>query len=65
MAYAYAFILAVIVSVAIGGRWLYYRYGKNDQKLKTAEKVLDNVEKANIAGSNDAYDDKLREKYNR
>lgn len=39
--------------------------GKKHEQLKNAEKVLDDVKKANAAASDDSHDDELSEKYNR
>jgi flagellar basal body-associated protein FliL len=56
------FMMLLVVGVAIVAMSS-KRSGQDGEKLKQAEKVLDDVTKANRAASTDAYDDKLRDKY--
>ena len=60
-------LLLAILGGAIYLRNQFVETGQNKQKLKTAESVIDNVEKAKgaVIRLNDTIRRKLREKYNR
>lgn len=45
--------------------FLIYRQGEKNERLKNAEKTLENVKKGNVVEFDDSFDDKLRDKYNR
>lgn len=57
-------IIGLFVSViAIAARFFFWSQGRNRERLKNAEKTLDDIKKGNIAASDPSYDDELRDKY--
>lgn len=63
MIYVYGLIAVLIASIFVGGRYLFYRYGKNDEKLKNAEDTLEAIKRGNDAVADSSYDDELRDRY--
>lgn len=61
--YIIAGLVSVAIAIAIGGRWWFYRSGKKQERLENAEKIIKEVQKSNVAASDSAYDDQLRDRY--
>ncbi len=56
---------AIVTIIAIAARVFFYLKGKDSEKIKRAEKTLDDIQKGNIAAADDSYDERLRDRYNK
>lgn len=65
MIYVYGLLGTLAAAIFIGGRYLFYRYGRNNERLKNAQSTIDKIRKGNDAASDSSYDDELRKKYDR
>lgn len=54
----------VVAIIGITARIIFWRSGRDKEKLKNAEQSLKDIAKANNAASTDAHDNELRDKYN-
>jgi len=57
-------IIGLVVSIlGITVRIVFWRSGRDKERLKRAEKTIDDIAKGNAAASDSSYDDELRERY--
>jgi hypothetical protein len=65
MIYVYGLLAILATAIFIGGRYLFYRYGRNDERLKNAEGTNDAVKKSNTVKHDSTYDDELHNRYHK
>ena len=58
MIYVYGLLAILATAIFIGGRYLFYRYGRNDERLKNAEEQ--NEKLSNRPRTLDDVRDRLR-----